>query len=210
VAGRLRRQRQPRKLRPADWDKHIEEIQQKRWLDTKPNRLIARRLAAELESEGHAAHRSADYLERLSEFYQVGHVQPFDHAGKTVRGRLHAKGYTKEHLAIAMWLLDRLAEKRLDTPRILRKQAAILLDAAQWTKFRVEQHEDQVARLRRRRDVSKGRPPSLGLRAIVDMMIQLDVSVDDAHEQLAARGIHYVHKSLQVELWRYHRRVPTR
>lgn len=42
MTQRQRRQRQPRKLRSADWDKHIDEIQQKRWLDTKPNRLIAR------------------------------------------------------------------------------------------------------------------------------------------------------------------------
>lgn len=202
-----RKRRQPRKPRQAEWDEHLEAIQLKRWLDEKSYRLKVHELARDLESEGHAAHRNADCLERLSNFHQVHKAQPSEYAAKTVRGRLYAKGYTKEHLAIVMWLFNQLAETRLGTLSVLRKQAAILLDAAEWAKFKVEHHEQQVARLRRRRGVSGGRPPSLALRAIVDMMAQLNVSADEAREQLAARDIRYGQKSLQVELWRYNRRV---
>ena len=93
------------------------------------------RVARFLECEGYAAHRSADRLERRSEFAVPASLSQH---GRAVIAAMVSDCYTDDEKTrdpepwhAARTYLTRLADDGLEAPDRLRNQAAILLDAAE-------------------------------------------------------------------------------
>lgn len=104
-------------------------------LDRADFRETLAQLALALRAEGVAAHRSADRLEGLSEYTDP--VAPAEHARESILAKI-SDCYTEQpwHVAAAylarLWVVSAAApDDRLQLRQQLRRQAAILLDAAE-------------------------------------------------------------------------------
>lgn len=138
----------------ADWKALTAWISVVCDLDRKKFREEATKLAAVIESEGHAAHRSADLLEGLSIFKgAVRDVRPSHHARSAILAKL-ARWHDNRHLRLTEGRLDQLVEVGVRDQ--LRQQAAALLDAAELIRSNLRWHEQ---RLDRRRQVGRRRSP---------------------------------------------------
>ncbi len=199
---------------PGDWERFVDEIKIERRLDERHYRLRAKQLALDLESEGNAAHRAADLWDLLSGLLPAGSEArasvrlrakrgPASTEGKQGRRQgVHRRGASC--CRVGAWAIG--SQARLAEPGALRQQAARLLDAAMSVTIAVGQHEAHVERLRKQRESTGGRPPSIALLRIVEAMIQWGVGEEEMAKRLAAGGIRYEPKTLQVELWRHRQR----
>lgn len=197
---RKKRSRAPTK---EQWADAIEAFKNLGYLDEEKYRVKIVQLARDLGQAGLEAHRSADRFEVLSMFtYKARNVRPSEHARTAILTRVGYRDQTNRHLSLIRPMLERLVETGLRQHKVLRQQAATLLDAAEFIDDHLQWYDERIAALRKQRKSKGGRRPSLKLHHIVTMLIEWDVDHDEASARLAEGDIHIEPETLRVELWR--------
>jgi hypothetical protein len=129
-------------------------------------------------------------------------VRPSRHARSAVLVRLE-RWHTSRHLHLAKHELDRLGETGLHGPGQLRRQAATLLDAAEYIDDTLRVHEERTAKLK---SSGHGPRPSIAMHTIETMMIEWGLGPTETAARLAEEGIFVTVTSLKMRLSRRRRR----
>lgn len=153
-------------------------------LDKKKFRVEAAKLAVVLETEGHAAHRSADLLEGLSIFTSAARdVRASRHSRSAILEKLK-RWYDDRHLRLAEGRLDQLVDVGVRDQ--LRQQAALLLDVAELIRTTLQWHQQRLDKLW---PSKAGRTPSVAKNEVLLKMLEWDVGPSDMSERLREGGI---------------------
>lgn len=204
----MARKKRAHKPTEEEWAVAIDTFKNLGYLAEESYRRKLAQLARDLERAGLETHRSADRFEVLSLFtYKARSVRPSEHARAAILIRAGYKDQTDRHLNLVKFILDRLVETGLRQHKVLRQQAATLLDAAEFIDEHLRWYNERIAELRRERKSKGGRRPSLMLQHILTMMIEWDVNHEEAAERLAEGDIHFEPETLRVELWRHRKRL---
>jgi hypothetical protein len=218
VARKKKRERTPTK---DDWTRAIDAIKLHSYFDQEPFRTEMVKLARELESDGRAAHRNADWLEGLStlKVHKVSDRSPrviwsrFDRwdTKKHSRSAILTKfkrWYDERHFHLIKEQLDQLADGDLrKRDRSLRRQASALLDASEIIDDELERYEEWIEQQRKQRRTTDGRNPSRSLQTLMIFMDTWDLDPVETADKLAEADIIYEPETLKVELWRHRRRT---
>jgi hypothetical protein len=187
----------PSNVSESEWTSAIETFKELGELDQESFRKKGKKLVAALEREGREAHRDADRLENLSAFSKVKAeaVRPSEHSRSKTLARLEQtpereppRGFTALHLHLVRFQMDRLADTDLNKPGELRRQAALLLDAAEFLDDTINAHKRKLDELYARRSPN-GPRPSVMMERIVDMMLYWDMAPTNTFRLLSAEGV---------------------
>lgn len=196
---------------PEEWDAAVAKVKRYRDLDRKPFRQKLARLARELEKLGHAAHRDGDRLENLSMFSDDKFKDVNSSAYTRSRIEAQFKRWYKDQLHFIQPQLDRLMEVgKSGRPNLiyphknLRRQAASLLDAAEYIDDELKAYAQGVKEIRERSPSGKsgkGRPPSTARRAMVLLLIKWNFTPTTLSDRLRKSGIAVEPENLKVGSW---------
>lgn len=172
-------------------------------LDKEKFRDEAIKLAAVIESEGHAAHRSADLLEGLSIFKSaVRDVRPSHHARSAILEKL-GRWHDNRHLRLTEGRLEQLVEVGVRDQ--LRQQAAVLLDAAELIRTNLRWHAQRLDKLW---PSKAGRRPSVAKSEVLLKMLEWEVGPTEMAARLhegGVRGKRFKPRPLTSDLSRHRR-----
>ncbi len=193
----MARQRRAHEPTKHEWDDTVDAIKLLRDLDQAEFRKKAEKLARELEIQGLAAHRDADRLEGLTRgTFKAKDVRTSKHARSEVLARL--RSWDKSgHLHLVARQLDQLGETGLHGPGQLRRQAAMILDAAEYIDDTLRVHSERTTGLR---SSEQGPWPSVAMDTVETMMIDWGWGPTETAARLAAEGIHVTAESLKMRL----------
>lgn len=156
-----------------------------------------------IESEGHAAHRSADLLEGLSIFKGAARdVRPSRHARSAILEKL-GRWHDARHLRLTEGRLDQLVEVGVRDQ--LRQQAAVLLDAAELIRTNLRWHEERLDKLW---PSKAGRTPSVAKNEVLLKMLEWEVGPTEMSARLhegGVRGKRFKPRPLTSDLSRHRR-----
>ncbi len=189
----------------AEWARELNTLKNLQHLDDKKYRARIAQLARDLERAALEAHRNADRLEGLGLLaaHKARRVRPSEHARTAILTGIGYRDQTDSHLDLISPWIDLLVEVGLSQHRVMRRQAATLLEAAEYIVDQLRWYDESIAELRKRRKSRGGRPPSLMLKCTITMMIRLDLHHNETSERLAGAGIDIDPETLRVERWRF-------